>query len=113
MLIVKGPTKIPIGPRREIPPRTENKIKRGGRFILLPTMIGLNKLSIVPTIAIAQTKSPMASTVFPMEKRNIIAGTETSAVPKEGISAVIIVTNPQSAGLGTPNIAKPTPISIP
>ena len=37
-LIVRGPTRIPTGPKSEIPPKTENKIKRGGKFILLPTI---------------------------------------------------------------------------
>ena len=113
MLMVKGPTKIPIGPNSEIPPKTENKIKKGGKFILLPTINGLNKLSIIPTTATAQTKSPMASKVFPVIKRNIMAGTEIIAVPIEGTNAVIMVTNPQSAEFGTPKIARPTPINIP
>ena len=111
--MVKGPTKMPTGPKSEIPPKTENKIKRGGRFILLPTITGLNKLSIIPTITTAQAKSPIASIVLPVTKRNIIAGTEIMAVPILGTNEVIIVTNPQSAGLGTPNKARPRPINIP
>jgi hypothetical protein len=104
---------MPTGPKREIPPKTENKIKSGGRFILLPTIIGLKRLSTIPTIATAQIRSPIASTVFPVINRNMTAGTEIIAVPIVGTRAVIIVTNPQRAEFGTPKSVKPIPINIP
>ena len=111
--MVRGPTKIPTGPKNEIPPRTEKRIKRGGRFILLPTTIGLSRLSTIPTITTAQIKSPMAPTICPVRKRNIMAGMDTMAVPMVGTNAVNMVTNPQSAGFDTPNKARPMPINIP
>ena len=104
---------MPTGPKSEIPPKTEKRIKRGGRFILLPTTIGFNILSIVPTITTAQIKRPRAFMVCPVAKRNIIAGIETRPLPIAGTSAVIIATKPQSAGFGTPNNAKPILTNVP
>ena len=111
--MVKGPTKIPIGPKSEIPPKTENKIKRGCSFTLLPTIIGFKILSMVPMSTIPQTASPRAPSVFPVSRRNIIAGTVTSPLPTVGTNAVTMATNPHNAGLGTPKIENPIPASVP
>lgn len=111
--MVKGPINIPIGPKKDIPPKTENKIKRGGKFILFPTMYGFKKLSISPTTITAQINRPIAPVILPVKKRNIIAGTDTRPVPTVGTKAVIIVTSPQRAGFGTPKKAKARPISMP
>ena len=111
--MVKGPTSTPIAPNREIPPKTENKIKNGGKFILLPNIYGFKKLSTIPTTATAHIKSPKAPAMFPERNRNIMAGIATSPVPTVGTKAAIIVTKPQSAGFGTPKKERAIPISIP
>lgn len=111
--MVSGPTRIPTGPRREIPPSTEKRIKNGEIFIFLLINIGLNKLSISPTKTTAHIKRPIAGIVCPVAKRKIIAGIETNAVPMEGIRDATAATIPQSAGFGTPNIPNPIPISKP
>ena len=111
--MVKGPTSMPTGPKRAIPPKTENRIIRGGRFILLPIITGFNKLSIITTITTAQSRRPKASSDFPVAKRNITAGTETNPLPIIGIREVIIANNPQRAGFGMPNMANPTLTSAP
>ena len=59
-LTANGPIKIPSGPKSEIPPKTENKIRRGGISIFLPIKRGVKKLSIVETTTIAQIRRPMA-----------------------------------------------------
>ena len=68
-----------------MPPKTENKIKNGGTFILFPMMYGFSILSPVPTKKIAQIKSPTDAPVCPVTKRKITAGTETTAVPSGGM----------------------------
>ena len=106
-LTTSGPIKIPIGPRSEIPPSTEKRIKNGGIFILLPTRIGFRTLSTVPTKIADHANRPIAGIICPVAKRKIIPGTVTSAVPKDGIKELIPATRPQSAGLGTLKIMKP------
>ena len=110
---MSGPTKIPIGPRSDIPPKTAKSIRSGGMFIFPPTTIGLSKLSTKPTIITDQIKSPIAAGVLPEAKRKRIAGTETKLVPIIGTSEAIAATTPQSAAFGTPKIVRPTPISSP
>ena len=92
---------MPTGPKTEIPPKTENKIKNGGTSILCPTMYGFNTLSPLPTINIAQIKRPIDEPVCPMAKRKITAGTETIAVPRGGTMEAIPAITAQIAGLGT------------
>ena len=112
-LTVNGPIKIPTGPKRAIPPKTEKRIKKGGTFILLPIMYGVKKLSIVPTIMIDQTARPTAETMWSVAKRKIIAGTETIAVPTDGMREVMAATTPQMAAFCTPNKLRPMVIKIP
>src|SRR3989344_7785773 len=100
-LTVRGPIKTPTGPKSEIPPKTANKIRSGGMFILLLKKSGLRKLSTIPTIIIDQIKKPMAEAVLPIRKRKMKAGIETRAVPIIGIKEAIAATTPQSAGCGT------------
>ena len=71
MLTVSGPIKIPTGPKSEMPPKTEKRIKNGGIFILCPTMYGFKTLSPVPTIKIAQISRPIARPVCPVKKKTI------------------------------------------
>lgn len=104
---------MPTGPSSEIPPKTENKIRMGCKSILLPTITGFKILSIVPTNAIPQIARPIALTMFPVAKRNIMAGMVTSPLPIVGMRAVIMATKPQRAGLGTPKIANPMLTNIP
>ena len=88
---------MPTGPKSEIPPSTEKRIKREDIFIFLLTISGPKKLSIIPTITTAQIKRPTADVVFPVTKRKIIAGTETKEVPKVGIRDATAATTPQRA----------------
>ena len=112
-LTVNGPIKMPTGPKSEIPPSTEKRIKRGGMFVFPPTTSGLKKLSIAPTTIVAQTKRPIADVISPVKKRKIIAGIETKAVPKVGIREETAATTPQSAGLGILKNQSPKPINVP
>src|SRR3989338_10254019 len=100
---------MPTGPKNEIPPSTENKIKSGGILIFFPTINGLKTLSIIPTTITDQIKSPSAKVVFPTIKRKIIAGIDTNAVPKVGIKDKTAATTPQSAGLGILKSQSPNP----
>lgn len=112
-LIVSGPIKIPIGPKRETPPSTAKRISRGDIFVFLPIIIGERKLSIIPTITDDQIASPTAPEVDPVASRNNTAGTETRAVPIVGMSEVIAATTPQTAGFGIPKIQSPKPKRTP
>src|SRR3989344_7294924 len=96
-LTVRGPIKIPTGPKREIPPRTEKRINKEDIFIFLLTITGPKRLSIVPTIRIAHIRRPMADAVCPSINRKITAGIEIREVPSVGISEVIAATTPQRA----------------
>src|SRR3989344_2616287 len=88
-------------------------MRSGGIFIVSPTMKGVRRLSINPTAAKAQTPSPIASGVCPDIRRNIMAGTETKAVPIVGTREHTLATTPQSAAFGTPKIKSPNPITSP
>ena len=101
MLIVSGPIKMPTGPKRAIPPKTEKRIENGGIFTLCPTMYGFKQLSHVPTISVAQIKRPIDEPVCPVAKRKITAGTDTIAVPKGGMIEAIPAKTAQIAGFGT------------
>ena len=80
---------------------------------MLPITSGLKKLSIAPTRIADQAAIPIAPQVFPVEKRKMMDGTETKAVPIVGKSEENIATNPQRAGFGTPKSANPIPMSNP
>ena len=110
---MSGPTNMPTGPKKEIPPNTEKRISNDGIFIVLPTISGFKKLSINPTINIDQTINPIAPTMFPVKNRKTIAGMEIKAVPTVGNKEANIATVPQRAGFGTPEIQSPKPINIP
>ena len=64
-------------------------------------MYGFSTLSPVPTINTDQIKRPIDKPVCPVKKRNIIAGTETTAVPKGGMIEAIPAITPHSAPFGT------------
>ena len=111
--MVSGPTKMPTGPKSEIPPSTEKRIKREDMFIFLLTIIGPSRLSIIPTMTTAQIKRPIPAAVCPVAKRKIIEGTDTKEVPKVGMRDVIAATTPQSAAFGIPKIQSPNPNKTP
>lgn len=112
-LTTSGPIRTPIGPSNTIPPSTEKRINNGGIFIFLPTIIGLKKLSIIPTNITDQIKSPIAGIRWPVAKRKIIAGTVINAVPKVGNREAIPAVTPQRVGFGTPKTIKPIDTKIP
>ena len=112
-LKVSGPTKMPTGPRSDIPPNTEKRMRNGEMWIFVPITRGLKKLSTMPTINTDQRMSPIAGIGFPVKKRKMIPGIETIAVPKVGMSDVTAATTPQRAPCGTPKNEKPRATKIP
>ena len=66
-----------------------------------PIIYGFKTLSPVPTTTTDQTRSPIAKPVFPVMKRKIIEGTDTTAVPSGGIIEAMPAMTAQMAGLGT------------
>ena len=82
-------------------------------LVLLLTIIGFRKLSIIPTIATDHIKNPNAAVLCPVAKRKIIAGADIKAVPIVGTRDAMPATTPHNAPLGIPKIQNPTPIKIP
>src|SRR3989344_6555617 len=111
--MASGPTKTPTGPKSEIPPNTEKRIKRWEIFVRLLIKRGPKKLSIIPTTTTDQTRRPIAEGIAPVKKRKRIAGTETKAVPTVGIREATAATSPQTAGFGILKNQSPAPISTP
>ena len=70
---------------------------------------GRSRLSTPATTSAHQMARPMQATVDPVSHSQMHTGTQTSAVPMNGMGATNAAMSPQNAGWGTSAKAKPTP----